>query len=119
VVCKVFKGERINDHHLTLAEKRVSPRRWLMLLSRLRIENYRGVKLLELALDETTVLVGENNCGKTTVLHALRACLYTLRSTGRASPFEEFDLHFASQSADPTSAPPISHHPDFRRADGR
>ena len=79
-----------------------------MLLSRLRIENYRGVKLLELALDETTVLVGENNCGKTTVLHALRACLYTLRSTGRASPFEEFDLHFDSQSADPTSAPPIT-----------
>jgi len=78
-----------------------------MLLSKLRIENYRGVKLLDLALDETTVLVGENNCGKTTVLHALRACLYTLRSAGRASPFEEFDLHFASQSADPTSAPPI------------
>lgn len=79
-----------------------------MLLSRLRIENYRGVKLLDLALDETTVLVGENNCGKTTVLHALRACLYTLRSAGRASPFEEFDLHFDSQSADPTSAPPIT-----------
>ena len=79
-----------------------------MLLSRLRIENYRGVKLLELALDWTTVLVGENNCGKTTVLHALRACLYTLRSAGRASPFEEFDLHFDSQSADPTSAPPIT-----------
>ena len=79
-----------------------------MLLSGLRIENYRGIKLLELLLGETTILVGENNCGKTTVLHALRACLYMLRSAGRASPFEEFDLHFDSRSADPTTAPPIA-----------
>lgn len=79
-----------------------------MLLSKLHIENYRGIKSLELDLDETTVLVGENNSGKTTVLHALRACLQALRSTGRSSPFEEFDLHFDSQSADPTSAPAIA-----------
>jgi len=78
-----------------------------MLLTNLKIEYYRGIKSLELALGPTTVLVGENNCGKTTVLHALRACLYTLRSAGRASPFEEFDLHFDSREADPTTAPPI------------
>ncbi len=78
-----------------------------MLLTSLKIENYRGIKTLDLALGQTTVLVGENNCGKTTVLHALRACLYTLRSAGRASAFEEFDLHFDSQAADPTTAPPI------------
>lgn len=78
-----------------------------MLLTNLKIENYRGIKALELALGPTTVLVGENNCGKTTVLHALRACLYTLRSAGRASPFEEFDLHFDSRTADPSTAPPI------------
>lgn len=78
-----------------------------MLLTSLKIEHYRGIKALELALGSTTVLVGENNCGKTTVLHALRACLYILRSAGRASPFEEFDLHFDSRAADPTTAPPI------------
>lgn len=79
----------------------------MMLLTNLKIENYRGIKALELTLGTTTVLVGENNCGKTTVLHALRACLYTLRSAGRTSPFEEFDLHFDSRNADPTTAPPI------------
>lgn len=79
-----------------------------MLLTHLKIENYRGIKLLELDLGHTTVLVGENNCGKTTVLHALRACLYSLRSAGRASPFDEFDLHFENRSADPTTAPPIA-----------
>ncbi|WP_250522807.1 MULTISPECIES: DUF2813 domain-containing protein [unclassified Caballeronia] len=78
-----------------------------MLLTSLKIEHYRGIKALELSLGPTTVLVGENNCGKTTVLHALRACLSALRSSGRASPFEEFDLHFDSRSADPTTAPPI------------
>lgn len=79
-----------------------------MLLSRLQIEHYRGIKSLELALGPTTVLVGENNCGKTSVLHALRACLQTLRSSGRTSSFDEFDLHFDSRSADPTTAPPIA-----------
>lgn len=79
-----------------------------MLLTNLKIEHYRGIKSLELDLAQTTVLVGENNCGKTTVLHALRACLQTLRSSGRASPFDEFDLHFDSQTADPTTAPPIA-----------
>lgn len=78
-----------------------------MLLTSLRIEHYRGIKSLDLALGPNTVLVGENNCGKTTVLHALRACLYTLRSASRASAFEEFDLHFDSRAADPTTAPPI------------
>ena len=78
-----------------------------MLLSKLKIENYRGIKDLELTLGEITVLVGENNCGKTTVLHALRACLQTLRSSGRTSPFDEFDLHFASRTSAPTTAPPI------------
>jgi len=78
-----------------------------MLLTSLKIMHYRGIKSLELDLGPTTVLVGENNCGKTTILHALRACLYTLRSAGRASPFEEFDLHFDSRAADPTTAPAI------------
>lgn len=78
-----------------------------MLLTNLRIENYRGIKLLEMALDKTTVLIGENNSGKTTVLHALRACLHSLRAGGRATSFEDFDLHFDSASADPASAPPI------------
>lgn len=79
-----------------------------MLLTNLKIEHYRGIKTLDLSLTTTTVLVGENNCGKTTVLHALRACLSALRSTGRASPFDEFDLHFDSRAADPTTAPPIT-----------
>lgn len=78
-----------------------------MLLTHLKIEHYRGIKSLDLALGKTTVLVGENNCGKTSVLHALRACLQILRSSSHISPFDELDLHFDSRAADPTTAPPI------------
>lgn len=78
-----------------------------MLLTRLQIENFRGIKSLELTLGETTVLIGENNSGKTTVLHALRACLQYLRSSGRATVFEDFDFHFDGASSDPTTAAPI------------
>lgn len=78
-----------------------------MLLTRLQIENYRGIKSLDLTLGETTVLIGENNSGKTSVLHALRACLQYLRNSGRTSVFDDFDFHFVGASSDPTTAPPI------------
>lgn len=75
-----------------------------MLLTRLQIDSFRGIKSLDLALNETTVLIGENNSGKTTVLHALRACLQSLRTSGRVTVFEDFDFHFDGASADPTTA---------------
>ena len=78
-----------------------------MHLTKIQISNYRGIKNLDLDLAPTTVLIGENNCGKTTVLHALRACLQTLKNSGRSTPFDEFDFHFDSQTADPTTAPKI------------
>ena len=78
-----------------------------MLLTKIQINNYRSIKNLDLDLAPTTVLIGENNCGKTTVLHALRACLQTLKNAGRSTPFDEFDFHFDSQTADPTTAPKI------------
>jgi predicted ATP-dependent endonuclease of OLD family len=42
-----------------------------MLLTRLHDENFRGIKLLDLVLRETSVLIGESNSGKTTFLHYL------------------------------------------------
>ena len=79
-----------------------------MRLTKLHIQNYRGIKSLELELDETTVIIGENNSGKTSILHVLRSCLSFLKSGTRSSaPFEEFDLHFDSQAADPSTAVPI------------
>ena len=36
-------------------------------LRTLRIENFRGIQALDLELGDVTVLIGENNAGKTTV----------------------------------------------------
>lgn len=77
-----------------------------MLLSKLQIENFRGIASLEIDLDQTTVLIGENNAGKSTVLDALNTCLSRGLSR-RATPFTEYDFHLANEKAQPSQAPPI------------
>jgi putative ATP-dependent endonuclease of OLD family len=78
-----------------------------MMLTRLTIENFRGVAHLAVEIDQTTVLIGENNTGKTTVLEALHICL-TRALTRRGAPFDEFDFYMATATAEASSAPPIA-----------
>ena len=77
-----------------------------MRITAIRIENFRGIKDLELELDEITVLIGENNSGKTAVLDALRLCLRQL-GAGRRTVFDAFDFHLSDVDAEPSSADPI------------
>ena len=77
-----------------------------MRVTAIRIENFRGIKQLKLELDETTVLIGENNSGKTAVLAALRLCLQDLGSR-RRTVFDILDFHLPDADADPSSAKPI------------
>ena len=77
-----------------------------MRLTNLVIRNFRCIRELSLDLDETTVLIGENNTGKTAVLDAVRICLERLRGRGRRQ-FDEYDYHLASSDASPTEAEPI------------
>ena len=72
----------------------------------LRIENFRGIKRLALKLDEITVLIGENNTGKTAVLAALRICLRELGPRRRVV-FDALDFHLADAASDPVTADPI------------
>jgi putative ATP-dependent endonuclease of OLD family len=77
-----------------------------MLLQYVKIENFRGFQSLELDIEETTVLIGENNCGKTSILEAIRLCLS--RSLSRkANPFEDQDYHLSSATAHPGDAGPL------------
>lgn len=46
-----------------------------MKLTDIKIKNFRGVRSLHLPLDSLTVLIGENNTGKSTVLEAIRLAL--------------------------------------------
>ncbi len=61
-----------------------------MKLRRLEIENFRGITKLDLRLGDTTVLIGENNTGKTAVLDALKFALRSIK-TRRGCSFEEYD----------------------------
>lgn len=77
-----------------------------MILKTFCIENFRGIAKLTLELDRTTVLIGENNSGKTSVLEALHTCMNRGLSR-RATPFSEYDFHLATEDAEPADALPI------------
>jgi putative ATP-dependent endonuclease of OLD family len=77
-----------------------------MRISRIEIENFRSIKKLDLELGETTVLIGPNNAGKTSVLDALRIAL-TRRWGQKGTGFTEYDVHLESEGADPKASPGI------------
>lgn len=78
-----------------------------MKLKSVHIQNFRGIKNLELDLDDLVVLIGENNTGKTAILHAIRLCLRDLGPRRRVV-FDAFDFHLKDEHADPSSADPIA-----------
>lgn len=78
-----------------------------MKLTEIKIENYRGIRSLRLDLDDLTVLIGENNTGKTTALEAVRMILARGVGTRRAWQFTEYDFHLENNTATPQTAQPI------------
>lgn len=79
-----------------------------MKLTELRIRNYRGIRSLDLTLDALTVIIGENNTGKSTVLEAIRLVLTRGLGVRRGSQFTEYDFHLKDATATPQTADPIS-----------
>jgi putative ATP-dependent endonuclease of the OLD family len=77
-----------------------------MHLTSVRIENFRGLRDVQVDLDSETILIGENNSGKTAFLEALKISLQGLRSK-RSQVFDTYDFHLPDASADPISAGPI------------
>lgn len=71
-----------------------------MEIRRVRIENFRSIKHLDLPLSSTTILVGANNAGKTAILEALRIALGRRWGT-RGTGFTEYDIHLPEDGADP------------------
>jgi len=70
-------------------------------LSRIVIKNLRAIQTLDIPITEAaTVVIGENNAGKSTLLHAIRLCLdVTLSSAFRALGKE--DVHCAVDQTKP------------------
>lgn len=64
------------------------------------IRNFRNLVDINIPVEDTTILVGENNSGKTALLDALRIALpYNMMN--RRAPFEEYDYHMSKASDSP------------------
>jgi putative ATP-dependent endonuclease of OLD family len=74
-----------------------------MHLSKLAVQNFRGFSNVTIEFDDITVLIGENNTGKTSVLHAIQIAL--ARGISRkGTPFEDQDFLLTSPTAKPGDA---------------
>ena len=74
-----------------------------MKLVDVKIENFRGIRSLHLPLDQLTVLIGENNTGKSTVLEAIKLVLTRSFGFRRGGQFSEYDFHLENASASTAS----------------
>ena len=77
-----------------------------MRITRLRIENFRSIKNLDIELGETTVFIGANDAGKTAILDAVRIVL-SRRWGQRGTGFTEQDVHRPDQAGDPRAMPAV------------
>jgi putative ATP-dependent endonuclease of the OLD family len=77
-----------------------------MFLTKIDIKNFRGLVELSLSFDETTVLIGDNNTGKSTILAAIQICLSRVLNK-KGGAFGEYDYHLKDKDEQPTDAAPI------------
>lgn len=70
-----------------------------MFLKEVRINNFRSLKDIRIPLSKNTILIGENNSGKTAFLDAVKLGLG--RSNKRISPFNEYDYYVNDEKGDP------------------
>jgi putative ATP-dependent endonuclease of OLD family len=86
-----------------------------MLLRSVRVDNFRAVKSARITLDRTTLLIGENDCGRSSILEAIALAL-GWNSEECEFQFRPFHVHRAPHLA---SAPPpsISIVLEFRESD--
>jgi putative ATP-dependent endonuclease of the OLD family len=74
-----------------------------MFLRQVTVENFRGIEKVTIDLDETTILIGENNSGKTSFIDALRLSLDKVLAR-RGNPFDDYDHRLLSKESQPGDA---------------
>lgn len=75
-----------------------------MKLREVIIKNFRNFVDVTIPIEDTTVLVGENNSGKTAFLEALKIALARRTLTGRTTPFDEYDYHICKIEDSPKTS---------------
>jgi putative ATP-dependent endonuclease of OLD family len=79
-----------------------------MNLSDIEIKNFRGIRSICVNFDKLTVLIGENNTGKSTVLEALRIVFNKGLQGRRSDIFQAYDFHLTGTNSTPQNDQPIS-----------
>lgn len=69
-----------------------------MFLKEVIVENFRSLKKIDVMLDDSTILIGENNSGKSTLLDAIRK---GLSSPGTRYMFDDYDFFMDSEMSSP------------------
>jgi putative ATP-dependent endonuclease of the OLD family len=87
-----------------------------MLLKTITIQNFRGIGDLTVELGPTTVLIGENNVGKTTLFDAVRLALSRAITRRTTYSFDDDDYHLSGKEATARDAPPLHIRLDFAEA---
>ncbi len=73
-----------------------------MKLREVVVKNFRCLVDVRFPMGDTTVLVGENNSGKTALLEALK-CALPQTAAGRSHPFDEYDYFMVNAGDSPQS----------------
>ncbi len=74
-----------------------------MKLREIIVKNFRCLVDVTIPISDTTVLVGENNSGKTALLEALKISL-PWNTASRTPPFNEYDYHMVKNSDSPQTS---------------
>jgi putative ATP-dependent endonuclease of the OLD family len=72
-----------------------------MHISRLVIKNFRCIRDLDISLSRTSVIIGENNAGKSAVLDAVKIALGRKWGRSGQTGFSEYDFPFQRDAGDP------------------
>ncbi|MBH1991569.1 MAG: AAA family ATPase [Sphingomonadaceae bacterium] len=76
-----------------------------MRIVRVHIENFRGIRLADVHFEGTTVLLGDNNTGKSTVFEAIELAIGADR-LARTQAIDEHDFHGGRYLATPEQSTP-------------
>ena len=71
-----------------------------MLIKEISVKNFRSLKEVVVPLSESTIIIGENNSGKTALMEALKSVL-SRRWGQRGTGFNEYDFYMDDQVHDP------------------
>jgi putative ATP-dependent endonuclease of OLD family len=75
-----------------------------MLLRSARVENFRAVKCAQITFDPTTVLIGENDCGRSSIIEAVALAL-GWNSKECEFLFQPFHIHRGMEEERPVAVP--------------